>query len=209
MAEGDLVIPEGYGLATMKWAVLNRTNPISTTIGFTKGSDSVVLGDLCNQIFLNLSHTGGPCAANHMLSVFTFLGVSCIYNNAGSFIGAESDEAPIIGTETGDDPLMIGNSLIVQKKTGFIGRQYRGRMYFPYMAGVEATVDYLGNLSPTAVSFIGASFVVFAEQVSDSADVWIPNLLHHVPKAGEVPSPTPITSFVMESKVGTQRRRLR
>lgn len=79
----------------------------------------------------------------------------------------------------------------------------------PYMAGDESTVNHFGTIGPANVTQMQACYAVFLTQLGMGTIGIIPNLLHHVPKTGTAPVPTPITSFNVESQVGTQRRRLR
>jgi len=206
---GDLVIPEGFGEATLKWSVEGRLNPISCTIGFAKSSDSDDLGDVMNNMMSQLTETGSLCAPAAMVTIFTFLGVSCIYNNAGTMVGAESDHPAVVGTVSSADPMIIGNTLIIQKKTGLVGKQFRGRLYFPIMYGGEGNVDYLGNIDPSILPVIAGKLSDWVSAFQDDTSLWIPNLLHHPPKEGVTPVPTPISSMVLTGRVGTQRRRLR
>lgn len=206
---GDLVIPPGFGQMTWKWEVQGRVNPISTTMGFTKNGDDVTLGDLVDNAFLQLTGTGAPCNHSGMDTIFTFTEISCVYNNDGVMEGAVSSVDAVVGTVSSADPMIIGNSLIVRKRTGRIGRQFRGRMYFPLMYGGEGNVDYLGNIDPSIVPVLQAKFDDWWELVTGDETKWIPNILHHPPLEGITPDPTPITSVLVESSVGTQRRRLR
>lgn len=206
---GDLVIPEGFGEATLKWAVEGRLNPISCTIGFTKSNDTDELGDVMDNMFSQLVTAGSLCAPAGMDTIFTFLSVSCIYNNGGVMIGAESTSAAVTGTVSSTDPMIIGNTLIIQKKTGLVGKQFRGRLYFPIMYGGEGNVDYLGNIDSSIVPVLAGKLATWVSAFQGEDSLWIPNLLHHPPKEGITPVPTPITSLVLTSRVGTQRRRLR
>lgn len=206
---GELVIPDGFGQATIKWQVLGRVNPISCTIGFAKVTSGDTLAAIMHDMFSQLTTTGSICAPAAMDSQFTFESVSCVYNSGGTLIGAASDQVPVSGTVTSADPMIIGNSFIIRKRTGFVGRQYRGRLYFPIMYGGEGNVDYLGNVDPSIVTAFNTKIGVWTALVFGGTSKWIPNILHHVPKSGTTPVPTPISAFQLEGSVGTQRRRLR
>lgn len=209
MATGDLVIPEGFGNSVWKWTVVGRANPVSTTMGYSPGTSSVDPSAHATAICAALIVSSGPCWSNEMNSKYTFQGVECIYNDAGTMVGGSSSQPPVAGAATEANALMIGNSWLIQKKTGLVGKHFRGRFYFPYMNGDEATVDYLGNVGPSQVTQIQASFDQFLSDVVSATESIIPNLLHHQPEVGSPPVPTVITSFNASSKVATQRRRLR
>jgi hypothetical protein len=97
--------------------------------------------------------------------------------------------------------MIVSAPLRVTKRTGFVGRQYRGRMYVPF-TGLESDISAAGNITSTPLGTIRAAVSRFyANLVAVSIS---PYLLH----SDAAITPTPITSFFVQQKVGTQRRRL-
>lgn len=92
---------------------------------------------------------------------------------------------------------------LVKKGTAFGGRAGRGRMYVPGVP--EAQVGSDGDLDDTWVANMTAGFGDFAA-VLVANDV-TPVVLHG--PGSPLGSPTPITSFAVDGRVATQRRRNR
>lgn len=112
---------------------------------------------------------------------------------------------PTAGTSTANQaPPNV--AWILRKRTNFVGRRYRGRMYFPWSLS-ETAMNELGVLTPAAISTRQGA----ANDWLDAADVatayeglW---LLHNeTGTAAE--NPDRISTFEVAQVVGTQRRRL-
>lgn len=108
-------------------------------------------------------------------------------------------------TEGGDTGLMVpaNTSILVKKITASGGRAGRGRMYLPGLR--ESRIDGGGNIDGTYVSDLGGAFDNFFDDLT-GADL-IPEVLHGA--GSPIGTPTPITSFQVESRAATQRRRMR
>lgn len=209
MAVGDLIIPEGFGQSTTKWAVEGRTNPVSVTLGYTPATTSSDASAHAEEIYQAWKVTGGPCVAAAMGTQFILLSTDTVYNASGTFLGGSSSSGAVAGSDGMDSPLIVGNSWLVQKRTGVVGRSHRGRFYFPFMQNPESSVDLNGNILGSVITAMQTKFTNMFTQLGAGAIGIIPNVLHHVPKTGTAPDPTPILSFLVTTKVGTQRRRLR
>lgn len=95
------------------------------------------------------------------------------------------------------------NSFLVHKVTAFGGRSGRGRLYMP---GVDETqVSPAGVISPGTVTSLTADFEQF-RTLLEARDLTCV-LLHNA--GAPLTIPTPITGFVCDSQVATQRRRNR
>lgn len=92
---------------------------------------------------------------------------------------------------------------LVHKNTDFGGRAGRGRLYLPGV--VEASTDDDGSIGATQISNIQTAMNnMLADLIADDL---IPVLLHG--DDSPLTTPSPITSFTMDSRIATQRRRLR
>lgn len=81
-----------------------------------------------------------------------------------------------------------------------------------YLPGInEANVDHAGNINAGNVDFAQTAFDGWYEFLTAGvgARLYPPVVLHRSEGAGVEPAPTPITMFTVESKIATQRRRLR
>lgn len=199
----DLVIPEGHGEAVWKWSVTGRSNPISCTIGFSITEPSTlqeVVEDMYGDLVGGGTHL---CDAANMRTPFTFLGVEAKARIGGVLVGAASTDNPVEGTAGGAGAMILNSTMLLQKRTILIGRHYRGRMYLPALLVEEDEVDIMGNYTGSEFGVISAS-VDATTSAMLAATSYKPVILHY----GATP-PTDISSFVLVSKMATQRRRLR
>ncbi len=107
--------------------------------------------------------------------------------------------------------------MLIHKRTGMAGRRGRGRFFFPPSQLDEADISPAGFLSPAYVLSIDTNLLqayAIIDAYSPSAG---PVLLHGEPWVegsdppvfSPAPDPTAITSFTLDTRVATQRRRLR
>lgn len=104
------------------------------------------------------------------------------------------------GSKTGD-PLPANCAWLITKVTTAPGRKNKGRFFLPMP--IESNVDQAGGISSGIVSDMQDALDSFLAAAA-TAD-WIPVILHN----SSDPGPTPISSFRAETKIATQRRRLR
>jgi len=93
-------------------------------------------------------------------------------------------------------------AILVQKRTGIVGRKHLGRIYSPPTAVPEGSISAAGDIEPTALAAVQGFW-------DDALDALVtveiePFLLHA--SAG---APDAITQLRVEGKIATQRRRLR
>lgn len=102
------------------------------------------------------------------------------------------------GNTTGDQEAPQA-SLLVRKNTGRAGRRFRGRMYPPSQV-YTATYDRGGTMTGGSLDAYQAGYDNFYDSFSAVASE--PYLLHN-----DETAPTAITSFLVDPRVATQRRR--
>lgn len=204
----EVVIPEGFGLATLIWSLSGHSNPITVTCGYedtTLGGDAGVAAQDIKDTF---TASGALCDADLMSTLWTFEGVDVKEMIGGVLVGASSAGPAVVGTAASVNIPSINTSMLIRKRTIRIGRQFRGRMYFPCLALFENNVNYLGVID-------NAVWNTFATALDVVSTTWLasdhtrPRILHAPPKAGATPPPTDIVSFTLETQVATQRRRMR
>lgn len=202
-----LVIPEGYGEATITWQAQGRANPLSVTLGYLPSAPLPTPGEAAESMAASWEATGGFCDPSRMGQQFTYTGVT-VHQNVGGAIQGGAAARSVVGTRTSTDgPMIIASTFVVSKRTAFIGRHFRGRMYVPIMLAAESEVDYLGNIDSVRVGF--AQTAANSLLTTMAANDLEPVLLHYSVAVGPTIPPTPITSFTVSGKVGTQRRRIR
>lgn len=108
-------------------------------------------------------------------------------------------------TEGGDtgDGVPANTSILVRKVTALGGRAGRGRFFLPGLR--ENRLDSGGNIDGTYVSDLQGALDSFYDDMA--AALIVPVVLHGAESPLSVP--TAITSFSVQSRAGTQRRRMR
>lgn len=180
-------IPAGFGLLQFK---------MNFTVG-SAGPKYVGLGVAVNEA-VDLADVS---AAFHDLldgRLFTtyLAGCSLVFTTA-----TVAGEYPYIPeTKNGNtEPPQV--SLLVRKVTGNRGRRNRGRQYWPMLLGDESTAG-TGEILPTARDGFQTGFDAF---YSAMVELGLPPVILH----NDGSTPTPLTGFLVEAKIATQRRRLR
>lgn len=201
----SLVIPPGFGLASIVLNGPDGTQPYVTTIGVglsDAGGDFVGVANRVLQTYASAFDT----LTNEDL---TFDRVTLLVGSDGGNGSVDSDIAPMVAVRSG--PMApTAMSLIARKNTAVLGRRGRGRMFIP---GVLADGDVAANgaIEPesrpifqealdnfmTGLSLVGTSPYPIAP----------PYLLHSEGSAST--SPTPITSLSTAPLVGWVRKRIR
>jgi hypothetical protein len=196
------VIPDGFAHCTYKFALTGRTNPITFTHGIR--TDVAVSGwDFASELFDYLVAAGSIMEAANVRDVFTFESVECIINDGGVLVGQASTQSPVTGTNTTTATPPSNCTLLVQKRTGLIGRKFRGRFYLPTLGLSEGAVDPVGNIDSITFGTIDARVQQWFTDINGSSTL-TPMLLHN-----DATAPTRITSFVTSQVIATQRRRMR
>lgn len=103
-------------------------------------------------------------------------------------------------------------ALLVKKRTGVGGRKNHGRTYFPFVLE-DPQVNENGTLVPASQAALDLQMGAFLSQLSlDTTPMCIPNKTFNVPLAPHFVTALHtgplVTSFVCESLIATQRRRL-
>lgn len=198
----EVIIPEGYGMATMRWALTGKTAPISVTCGFKKELGDVTPQEVADDWFEAWAlNSDSPAAAAHMRNTWTFIGVDIFYQSPDGPQGASSVHAPVVGTSAVGNNLKINTTMLVQKRTAFVGREQRGRMYVPATLLSDTTVTATGTINSDAVAEIQGYYTALFDDLADGASPMY--LLHS--KAENTPDL--VTSLVLRGQAATQRRR--
>jgi len=96
-------------------------------------------------------------------------------------------------------------AVLVNKRTNIGGRRGRGRMFLPFYVSTT-DVDQGGTILTNRLDVITAAVTVFHDEL---ANVGMPMVLLHSPGVSTIKDPTPVTSLDVDTRVSTQRRRLR
>lgn len=148
--------------------------------------------------------------AGSMISGWTLQGAEAQSGGGGADIG----EYPnfVVGTADAGAPIPVNTAFLVKKKTALGGRRNRGRMFVP--AGAYSSANWVsgaGIVAPEQLAKMGTgldSFQTSLQSDNESGPPLDPVLFHQPGEALEG-DPTLIIDFICDSKIATQRRRLR
>lgn len=195
-----MLIPSGSCLALYRFVISGDSEEMVITCGHDPDVDTPV--NLANELFDAFGDTMFTAYAGAQVS---FVGVDVqigtTSSGEGPYISATST-LPMINSVSASALVPQNTAALITKVTDAPGRRGRGRMYMPGTV-TEASVDSVGFLTAAAVTGRQTALNNWhARLLADSHD---PLLLH----ATTPVLPTPITSFVQQALVATQRRRLR
>lgn len=189
-----LVIPDGYGLASIK---LNRTlaaHPNVCTVGYVIDDTQTADDDASD---LAAAWIGAFTAAS-TLNTYTFQGVHVLRNNGGSMEAGDHVQSTA-GTVSADASAPA-IAVRVTKRTAFAGVKFRGRMFLPPAYVAEANVNIAGEIDGATLASVQTKATGFLTAANAAGRLLV--LLH-----SDATAPTLISSLVVRSGVGTQRRR--
>jgi hypothetical protein len=189
-----LIIPPGYGMWDFRMRLLTYTHVCHITGAFNTSDawSDTATADLYAQlvvVFQNL-HTEDVFYDGLKVSIGQDGGPPQVWEHNGVETGAAAFAVPAPPQ----------TAYLLSKRTGFGGRQNRGRLYIPFVP--SNWVDGVGTL-------VGG-----APAALNTAGLLLPGTFLVPPMAGAVilhsgsAVPTPITSWHAEGIVATQRRRL-
>lgn len=188
------IIPVGFSQLTLGFTGLNQPTGGAVTLGLNQSAISTPAGvlDAIEALFTPL---------HEAIAV-----ESCILSSARVKFGPDAtgpfvERTYSIPGDQGTDATGPQVAILVAKVTAFGGREGRGRLYYP--GATDASVDASGDLGGGYLTQLQTAFDNFYDGL-DTATC-IPTLLHSDPAN----TPDTILEFVVQTKVATQRRRVR
>jgi hypothetical protein len=196
-------VPDGFYEAT--FLMKNTSSPRVATCSLGLLSLDVTPPDAASaatSIYNIAVGAGRPFNAASMIDDWQFLGVNMAQGTAtGDILGQHL--ATITGSVTDNVP-PSNCAVIIKKNTALGGRRYRGRFFLPSIFLNEGAVDPAGNISSSPVGTMQTQWDTFHAALLSND--WEPALFH---QGAGAPVPTAISSFTVQSLIGTQRRRMR
>lgn len=199
----ELIIPDGFGMATLTWRMAGKANPMTVTSGYSTPTPGSAPSDHADAIYEYWTTTGAYCDADYMGSTVTFEGVEVKYNDSGVMLSGASSGPPVTGPTLLAFP-PVNCCILVQKRTAEVGRSKRGRLYVPNTAIVESQVDAMGNIASSDWDLLQSLIGVMSDAWVGSA-ICPPAILH----SNILEAPTSVTSLLPVQQMKTQRRRMR
>lgn len=194
-----MVIPSGYAYLVAKFSVTGGTELKTITMG-------VNWDDVAHPSVSELCEAYGDTIVAEIIpsltTTYTFESVKGIGNDSGTLWEGEHTFATP-GTDAGDveSPQV---AVKVQKKTGLMGRAYRGLNYWPGLAEA-VNVNANGSLTTAARSTLQT---VFDDWRAALITANIAPVILHGDELDPLPVPTLVTSFQVMAYTGTQKRRV-
>lgn len=204
-----VLYPEGWASALVEFTQSGDSEPMAITWGIGPGGitpSPVVAAALAQDTVDVLKATGAPLEANQLYTNWTFVGVTVTIQGP---LGGVSGFAPagVTGTSASPQHMPVNVAVLVHKLTSAGGRRGRGRMYLPPFALGDASVDNNGVVSSALVT---AWNTRWAQALSDLALAGATMYLGHSPDSmGAAIEPTLVSALQVDTRVATQRTRLR
>lgn len=164
--------------------------------------------EAANRLFREFRDHVVPGLDSNVTFLYVDLYVGADDDPSGS---VRSNVAPVVGGAAINS--VPGNTaLLVRKQTARLGRSGKGRLYMPFYVA-EGSCDEGGNIDANVLDDYQASFDAWLEALAGPDAQGTGDLsmvLNNGPNPdGDVPAPIEVTSLVVQSKVATQRRRIR
>jgi hypothetical protein len=185
-------IPANFAQATLNYTPLGAGRPMATVIGFNLDEEGSY------EALPNVIHQAFEDNLQNRFSTFcTMTGVEVITDLNKAISGL----APVVGGNA-DAELVANTSILVKMGTNFRGHKFAGRNYWPAMVD-ETHVGGSGLIDGTYLASLQGDFEAFFGDIQAAGNS--PYILH----SNKITPPTAVTHVVVDSKVATQRRRLR
>jgi hypothetical protein len=198
-----LIIPPGFLQAVYEFTTPSDAEPMVTTMGHVSNAATFDPNEQASVLFQAYELT----MLLAMSSAYTLNAVDVYIGTDGpEHIVGRSTNTPAAGANTGT-VVPQNTAYLIRKRTDAAGRRGRGRMYIP---GVKETeVDNVGNLTAGQITQWNNVGELWLEALTEEIRDMPPVILHRSEGIGVEPAPTPVVTLICESKVATQRRRLR
>lgn len=194
----SLIIPPGFAQALLKFALAGDPEEMVITHGVATGAD--VSGNMQGAITISEAFlTAFP--ANVISTSYVFKGTKLLVGQDGGPPAIYDEVRSVPGTAALAN-LPSNCAILVKKSTGLGGRRGRGRMFMPPMVLNEGAVDPNGLIDESNRAGINARWDTYLPLVDMV-------LFHDSLGAGIEPPPTNVGSLMVDSRIATQRRRMR
>lgn len=205
----SVFIPDGYGLAVYRMQNEGAGEQYSVTMGYKQSDVGTPTANADALAHFNSWVTAGSLFDTADVNEeWSFLGVTVYRRDApaGPIVGGEHLETRTGANGPQTEPVNSLITYVMQKRTGNIGRAYRGRCYLPFDHGEAAAgVNFSGIINGSYLALQAARVDQWFIELTDAN--LLPALLHTTPLVGTRPPPTLITSFALSNLAGRQRRR--
>jgi len=195
-----VIIPAGYAQVNYRFSGTGLPNGAEITMGYALADPAPTPAALCSDL-------AAIWVTSDMDSLYTssatLSSVAAKYGPNATGPSAELGVS-VAGTMAGEG-IAPNVTWLIRKNTGFGGRSGRGRFFLPQIG--ETAVNAAGAIVGATVT--AAQVDVNAWHSNCVTAGYVPTLLHSAASGIPITDPLPIVSFTVDSRVATQRRRLR
>lgn len=192
-------LPEEHGIVTYYFTADGVSREMSTALAF-KGS---TIPDLAAaEAFYDAL---GDNLVPSLSTQYALIRCHVLFNSGLGFFEVEHAEVTA-GTGAGGG-ITVNTCYLITKNSAQVGRKHRGRMYLP--GPDEEDVGSAGIIGDLAADALQAATEAFLVDFVAVAGVDYAAILHAPVEGGPDPDPDEIISLTFQTKVATQRRRLR
>jgi hypothetical protein len=192
-----MIIPVDYSQANLKWVGGGVPLGAQTTFGLANDGDFPP-ADIAQKVL----NAWDDCGVMDNISVQLSI-ASCLVKNGPNEIGPAAEVAATIPGTSGSEPLPPNVSVLVAKNTAMGGRMGKGRLFLPGLP--EGSTPGGGVVAATPLAEVQGKMNALLTNLRDAN---IPMVLLHS-KVGVIELPLEVTSLTVQSRMATQRRRLR
>lgn len=194
----SVLIPAGFGLAAVRYQRVAGGNEATWTFGFDlPGAADVSYAEDIHDILIQ---SGDICAVGARQTEWNYVGVNTL-QRADPDLYSFSHTVTSVGTQSATC-LPPNCAAVVTKSSALAGRSNRGRAYLPAAYLPETAVSPAGVIDAGLVAFLQG---LLTETIIDLAAADMEMVILH----SEAGTPSPVTSFALQTLIATQRRRLR
>nr|CRY96175.1 hypothetical protein [uncultured prokaryote] len=192
-----VVVPDEYGLASLKWNVTGITEPMVVTFGIFHPTQPPAEW----PVDINTAAIAAELiVGTGMLNGWTYGTCTVIY---GTPTGPLTFEDTISNSgEAGEGGMAVNSAVLVRKNTSSGGRANRGRLFSPPFALIESKVSQSGVIATADRDAIQSHWAQFLTNLETAGYQMV--ILHSNP----LMPPTTVISLTVDSVIATQRRRL-
>lgn len=192
-----MLIPDGYAQANLRFTGGSAPSGAQIVLGVDVRGTTDSPSEVAQTLYE--AYAIGPLTVSVNTLILAAVDVKfgpTLTGPSGTFTGATTGTLAVTGIQP-------GTALLVDKNTAAGGRSGRGRVFMPGVT--EADVDASGNVGAAYRSAAQAQWFEFGTGMTAAG---IPLVVLHSAGA-PITTPTPITSFSVQARVATQRKRLR
>lgn len=200
-------IPEGFGQCSIRYNLSGDIEPMYVTFGFENGpldTDPTLVANIIQGHWTDATSIGAAGTR------YTHWSIGPSLVTLGTATGPVTGPGNSVsaGTAGAGNTLPQNCAILTRKQTARGGRRGRGRCYIPCATFQEGDVDNTGTILPAVVTNLQGRINAFLSLMGVSGyDV---QLLHGEGLGGTPPPPPdPVLSWIVQSRIATQRRRLR